>query len=334
MAEQAIPQQKPLMDQLALREIGENEYEMINLPQKMGNPLEIAYGGYALTVACKAASLTVPEGYHVYSIQGNYLGPAYTDRPLRASVRIVRQTRTFATRQIEVSQPPPGASKNISEKRTCLLAVADFIVPEPSPMLCYSPSPLNSYPTWSDCPTPPTAFANLVADGKITQQLLDNYSTGFNLLTQLYEQRLCPTGIFAQNLYGIAKALPHTQDDIPPSSRTTADWIRCKERLSTPLDHIAALTFLTDTAIAFLPLSFNHLWIGDISAVSSLEFSLRFFVRDVDVNAWLLRELRTKVAGEGRSFGEAWVWDEAGRAVACMSQQSILRPMRKKGGKL
>jgi acyl-CoA thioesterase len=62
---------------------------------------------------------------------------------------------------------------------------------------------------------------------------------------------------------------------------------------------------------------------------------LRIFANEVDVNGWLLRELRAPVADQGRSFGEAWIWDEEGKAVACMSQQSILRPTKKKAkGKL
>jgi acyl-CoA thioesterase len=46
----------------------------------------------------------------------------------------------------------------------------------------------------------------------------------------------------------------------------------------------------------------------------------------VDLDKWHLRELKTNVGGGGRTYGESWVWDESGRAVACMTQQSILRP--------
>lgn len=91
---------------------------------------------------------------------------------------------------------------------------------------------------------------------------------------------------------------------------------------------------MVDGAIAFLPLSFNHLFFDDVSAVSSLDFALRIFQNGkedaveggLDVNKWHLREMNTATASEGRSYSESWVWDEQGRAVACMSQQSILRP--------
>jgi hypothetical protein len=56
---------KPFIEQLALRQTGENEFEMVN-------PLDITYGGYAIAVTCKTAALTVLEGYHLYSMLGNY----------------------------------------------------------------------------------------------------------------------------------------------------------------------------------------------------------------------------------------------------------------------
>jgi acyl-CoA thioesterase II len=320
---------KLFMEQLALKQTGEHEFEMVNPPQKMGNPLDIAYGGYAIAVACKAACLTVLEGYHLYSMLGNYLGPAYTDRPLRANVRVIRQTRTFATRQVEVSQ-----KRDDSGRRVCLLAIVDFQVNEKNVLLFYSRTPLNAYPHWKDCPTQEETYRRLVADGKITKQLADYYDRGFSLLNQLYDIRLPPSSIFAQNLYGVASTLPHSQDKLPSADRTTADWIRCKEHLSSPIDHITNLTFLIDVGIAFSPLSFNHKWFDDVSAVSSLDFALRFFTNEIDINKWHLRELRAPVTGEGRSFGESWIWGEDGRAVACMSQHSILRPSRKGKGKL
>jgi acyl-CoA thioesterase len=198
----------------------------------------------------------------------------------------------------------------------------------------YSQTSLKEYPNWKDCPTQEETFQQLVADGKIAKQLAEGHGQGFGLLRQLYEQRLCPSAIFAQNLYGVAKESPHSQDHILSSDRTTADWFRCIEPLPTPIDQITNLTFLIDTAIAFLPLSFNHKWLDDVNAVSSLDFSLRVFTSEIDVNRWHLRELRAPAAGEGRSYGESWIWDEQGKAVACVSQQSILRPSMKGRGKL
>lgn len=294
----------------------------------MGNPANIAYGGYAIATACKAACLSVAPNYHLYSLMGNYLGPSTIDRPLRASVRTIRQTRTFATRQVEVSQMQDNGSP-----RVCLIALADFQVREKA-VFNYSKQPTKKYTHWKDLPTQTELHENLVKEGKIPQKLLDTHRTLFPLLPAIFEQRQCSEGIFAQNLLGMASKLPTTQDHLPLTDRTTADWFKCTQSLPTAVDHTALLTFLIDGAIAFSPLSFSKMWFDEVGACSSLDFALRIFqngkeegVEDgLDLKQWHLRELTTSVGAEGRTYGEAWVWDESGRAVACMSQQSIMRP--------
>jgi acyl-CoA thioesterase II len=327
----------PLTEQLAFKpQSNDNEFETLHPPQQMGNPLNIAYGGYALAIACKSAYMSVPSGYHLYSMLGHFLGPAYCDRPLRAKVRTIRQTRTFATCQVEVSQ-----KANDGTERMCLIAIADFQVNEPATLLEFSKPPTSTYPHYKGLPTQKQVFQKLCDEGKISKKMFAAHSKTFGLMETTFDQRPCPESIFAQNLFGIAKTLPTTQDDLPLTSRTTTDWVRCRDAMSTPIDHITNLAFLIDGAIAFLPLSFSHRWFEDVDACSSLDFALRVFKSgdDLDLGQWHLRELSTKVGGEGRSYGESWVWDEAGRAVACMSQQSILRPppgggKRREGGKL
>ncbi|KAH9862634.1 hypothetical protein IAQ61_010052 [Plenodomus lingam] len=316
----------PFSTQLNLRRLNDTAFETTTTPQRMGNPQPIAYGGYALAVACKAASLTVPPDYHLYSMQGNFLGPASTNHQLRASVRTLRQTRTFATRQVEVSQV-----RDDGETRLCLIALADFQTPEQDVLLEYSRAPSRTYSAWSQCPTQLDAQQKLLAEGKVTQAQVDAHAKGFQLAQDLFEQRVCPEGIFAQTLHGMAKSLPHSQDGLALPQRTTADWFRSAERFADEVDNITSLTWIMDAAISFAPLAFSHLWFEDVGAASSLDFSLRFFRNRIDARRWHLRELSTKVGAEGRTYGESWVWDEEGRAVACMTQQSILRPRLKEG---
>lgn len=319
----------PFSAQLSFQQLGPTEWSTRHPPKQMGNPLDIAYGGYALATAAKAACLSVPAGYHIYSMLGNYLGPAYSDRALHANVRVIRQTRTFATRQVEVSQ-----KQDDGERRVCLIAIVDFQVAEPRDVMTYSKTPSKAYPHWTDCPTQAEAYQHLANQGKVSQSMVDHHAKAFSLLRNMYDMRLCPEGIFAQNLYGVAKSLPHTQDDLPLWERSTADWFKSKERMQNETEHITNLTFIIDRAISFLPLSFSHKWFTDVAAVSSLEFALRFFQNDIDVNNWLLSEMKTNVASSGRSFSESWIWDEQGRAVASMSQQSIMRAPKQEKVKL
>ncbi|KAF9700641.1 hypothetical protein EKO04_001475 [Ascochyta lentis] len=308
----------------------------------MGNALRIAYGGFALAVALKAACYSVPSGYHLYSFMGNYLGPASVDRCLYARVRDVRQTRSFATRHVEVyqvldSDSEASKANQAPKERICLFATSDFHIQEPAgTLLSYHCPPRREggYTHHTLCPAKSRTAADLLAAGKISQSTHDAFTAAFALNSSLFDIKMCPEGIFAQNLSGHAKSLPHSQDHLPLPSRTSADWFRATGELPSQTEQLAALAFYADGALSFCPLSFSHMYLEDSGACSSLDFSLRVF-GDVDLERWHLREVGTHVGAQGRTYSEAWIWDEEGRAVACMSQQSILRVLPGKGkGKL
>ncbi|KAF2197512.1 acyl-CoA thioesterase II [Delitschia confertaspora ATCC 74209] len=308
--------------------LSNHEFETIHFPERMGNALNIAYGGYALAVACKGAYLTVPAGYHLYSMLGNFLGPAFTDRILSISVRQVRQTRTFATRFVEVSQ-----TMDSGERRLCLVALCDFQIQESS-LLAYSAPPRMTYTPHSCLPTADIAKAAQVQSGTITQQLSDAHSKNFAPSFRYFDTRHCPEGIFAQNFSGMLKHVPTTQDHLKITEKATAEWVRARHTLEREVDNVVALVFNMDAAIAFAPLSFSHMFVDDVAACSTLEFALRLFSNDIKMEEWHLREMTTANAAEGRTFSEARLWDEGGRMCASMSQQGIMRPKKGEGAKL
>ncbi|KAF1363132.1 hypothetical protein EJ07DRAFT_163040 [Lizonia empirigonia] len=227
----------------------------------MGNLPPIAYGSYALAAACKAACLSVPEGYYLYSLLGNYLGPAATDRPLRATTRTISQTQ------------------DDGKERICLFATADFMAKEAS-MFEYSRPPSKSSTHHAALPCTAAAARTLLAAGKVNKPMFDTFTRSSAVNAALFNVRPCPEGVLAQNLSGLATALPHA---LPQTSRTTADWLRrwAMRRSS--------------------------------AACSGLDFAVSVF-GEVDGEKWCLRVI-------------------GGRAVACMSQQSIMRvlPSKEKG---
>ncbi|KAF2247880.1 acyl-CoA thioesterase II [Trematosphaeria pertusa] len=312
---------------LAFEELGENQWQTIHPPQRMGNAANIAYGGFAVSVAAKAACLSVPDSYHLYTLMGNFLGPALTDRPLRASTRPIRKTRTFATCQVEVSQ-----LQDNGESRPCLVALADFQVKEKGVLLEYSAPPRLQYSHWKDCLSAKDRLEKMLREGKISPEMAARFKPSFGMADTLFESRHCPEGIAAQNLMGLAKSLPTTQDALPLTQKSTADWSRCRSGLPSATDNIAAVAFLMDGAISFAPLMFSRMFLGDSKACSSLDFALRVFRNEVQFEEWHLREIVTHVGAEGRTYSESRLWDEGGACVACMTQQSILRPWGEEKG--
>jgi acyl-CoA thioesterase len=121
-----------------------NSFSFTTAPQRVPyyTPRDecIAYGGCTLGVAVHAASKSVPSSFLVYSILGQFLGPALTDQRLTCRVYRVRDTRTFATRRIMVTQALENGGK-----RECLQLLADFQTKETPLLLFSAPPSLHSF---------------------------------------------------------------------------------------------------------------------------------------------------------------------------------------------
>ncbi|KAK9775528.1 putative Thioesterase-like superfamily-domain-containing protein [Seiridium cardinale] len=307
--------------QLGLDEVSPGEFVSKVLPGRMGNLLPIAYGGCTLGLATHAACKTVPSEYSLYSLTGQFLGPASTKEKLSCTVHTTRNTRTFATRRVQVSQIQPDGSKRI-----CLELLADFHVLEPA-LLTYSAHPTRTYSGPEQSKSIGELAAAAVAKGEMNQDTADAFLAAWKLSENFFDTRFCPEGVSGQNLIGALKHAQTTQDHLPVPEKTTGDWIRTRVPLETPCERTASVSFLLDVGLSFIPLTHSHLWFEDSRAFSTLDFALRLFVPDVDLDSWHLRERKTLAAGFGRTFTEARLWNEKGTLVATMTQQCIMRPI-------
>lgn len=312
---------------VSVRQTGPKHFESIHNPEKMGNMADLAYGGNTLAVAVNAAIQTIPSGFFLYSALGNYLGPASTNRKLQCAVREIRTTKTFATRHVEVSQ----VQKN-GKRRLCLSLSADFQIAEPATLLTYSRPPMMAYSAVENCPTMDKNRQTVLERGFISRKSVQMHRALFGLGERFFDRRPCLEGIATQNLVGMTrKSVPTIQDHLSLSSKTSSDYFRSRHSLKTPAQHVSALAFLMDMGLSFLPLVHNDQSLDEVAAQSSLDFALRIFTNDVDLNAWNLREMSTVTGGDGRTYTEAQAWDSSGKMLCSMTQQSILRPKLAKG---
>ena len=128
-----------------------------------------------------------------------------------------------------------------------------------------------------------------------------------------------------QNLTGMArKGIDTTQDHLPLPSRTSGDCFRSKHLLKTTAQRVLALAFVMDMGTSFIPLTHSGQSLDQVSAQSSLEFALRIFTNDMDLNAWSLREISIVTGGDGRTYSQVQVWDSHGKMFCNMTQQFIL----------
>lgn len=309
-----------LAEQVAVDPAGPDRFVSRVNPGKMGNAADIAYGGCAIGVAIQAAYQTVGPAYLLYTAMGNYLGPAFVDRKLLCSVRRLRDTRTFATRQVELSQELDDGSVRI-----CMSVLADFQVKEKASMLEFSAPPMRKYSPVDKCPSTVEVVSSMVEKGLLRRELAALYKTIFGMKDRFMETRLCPEGVPAQNLLGMTKS-GTDQDHLPLTSKTWADWTRLHHPTPVLSDKFAALGFLMDEALSFLPLTLSNRPLYDAGACSSLDFAIRFFTSDFDLNKWNFREMNSVAGRDGRTYSEARYWDSEGNMIANMTQQSIMRP--------
>lgn len=300
-----------LAEQIRVERTGLDEFVSVKTPVRLGNLLPIAYGGCAIALAVNAAVQTVKPSFYLYSVLGNFLGPASTEVKVTCKVIIVRDTRTFATRRVEVTQTLKGAT------RLCAVLTADFQLKEPT-MYEYSAPPSLQYSQPDDCPSIDKNREELAARGYP--------GTLPTVLNDYFESRFCPEGVWGQNLGGASKAAPTNQDHLPITSKASGDWFRAQGSLPTTAEQLAALAFMMDGGLSFTPLVHDHKFLEDAGACSTLDFALRVFVHDIDLTGWHLRERTTSSGGAARTFSDGKLWDQKGRMVASMSQQSILRP--------
>lgn len=318
-----------MLDLVGVQHVRANQYESISNPSRMGSMLNVAYGGCALAngISAAYASMPSPKKYHLYSTLGNYLGPALNDRKVLCYVFPYRNTRTFYTCRVELKQ-----RTDKGDERSIMMLLADFQVAEPA-LMRYSAPPVRKYSSVDQTPTQTENQQRNVDKGDITEKQRDTMRIVFGLMDRFFDARPCPESLWSQNLAGIAKHIKTSQDHLPLTNKTSSDWLRVRDdTLTEPATHYAAMGFIMDAALAFIPLTHDHGFLDDSSACSSLEFACRFFVtgEEIDMRKWHLREMKTINGAHGRTYSESQLWTQTGDMVCSMTQQSIMRPLKPK----
>lgn len=120
--------------------------------------------------------------------------------------------------------------------------------------------------------------------------------------------------------------------DVPPDSAPgapTRAWYRARRRVpDDPLLHLQCLAYLSDhgpTRAARQP--HPDLDVDGARQSVTLDHSV-WFHGPVDVNGWLLTELRAAVTGHARGLATGTIRDGTGRVVASVAQQVLLRRHR------
>lgn len=105
-----------------------------------------------------------------------------------------------------------------------------------------------------------------------------------------------------------------------------AERFRSRTPLGNEAEQVSSLAFYMDKGLGYIPALHCGYRPSDARACASLDFSLRLFDHELDIQNWHVTEQKSVVANNARAYSEGRVWDSNGRLLACMTQQTTLRP--------
>lgn len=311
-------------EMIAVSQLTEDAFVAVSHTAPMGNTASIAFGGCVLSMAINAGVSSVPAGYYLYAAHGLYLGPSLNDEKMAFVIHRVRETRSFRTLRVEAKQIQKG------KERVTFYITLDFQAEEVT-VLKYNLPPRMPHPEASEVMEYADFLRKGVQEGKFPRDLVEVNIKSFGLLAKYFEIRQCPEGVSTQNMLGMYKKAKTSQDVLDIHQKSSAHWFKSRSPVSKQ-ESYGALAFVTDAALAFIPLVFRNEFITDYGALSSLDCTLRYHTKDFSCNDWLLHEQVTECGNEGRTYSTGRVFRQDGVLVATMNQMSIIRPKVQKSG--
>jgi acyl-CoA thioesterase-2 len=250
------------------------------------------YGGQVLGQALSAAERTVDGDRQAHSLHGYFLRPGDPKEPIEYRVERTREGRSFSTRRIRAEQ---GG-------RPIFFMAASFQIPEDG---------LEHQDTAPDVPGP----EDLASYHDLIRQLADR------LPADLHE--------WAMLDFPIEMRPVHVFDPLDPTPAPPVNqvWFRTesslpdRQALHRYLLAYASDFWLLDTAL--IPHGKTY-WQGSL-VMASIDHAM-WFHRDVEMDEWLLYSMESPAASGARGLVRGQFFDRAGRLVASVVQEGLMRP--------
>lgn len=271
---------------LELEQVDENTFAGASVPMPHGR----VYGGQVLAQALLAAARTVPGDRLPHSVHGYFLRAGEIEEPITFAVERMRDGRSFTARRTHALQ---GGVPILSMITSFQLDQAGAEHSGAAP----------------DVPGP-------------------------DELTSAHEL-LAPVDHPLAALWGKAAAFEvrHVEEPLYLGSGQPSDrqhvWMRAVRPLPdgsrAEVLHRALLAFACDQ-VMLEPVLRRHgaSWATPKLVVASLDHAM-WWHRPVRVDDWLLYAQASPSAQGGRGLGTAWVYDRAGRQVATIAQEGMVR---------
>jgi acyl-CoA thioesterase-2 len=261
------------------------------------------YGGQVIGQALVAAERTV-EGRAPHSLHGYFLLPGDGGAPILYQVERIRDGRSFSTRRVQAVQ----------HGRIIFSMIASFQIDEPG---------FDHAAAMPEVP-PPEALASSAELGRrwlaeVGEQAVDPRIAAW--LTRARPIEVRP--VDAENPLFPARR--------PPSY---AFWFRAGARLpDDPRIHRCLLAYATDHVLLTVALRpHGRSWILHDTLMASLDHAL-WFHRPARFDEWLLYTTDSPSAQSSRGLARGQIFDRAGRLVASVAQEGLMRDLKPAPGR-
>jgi acyl-CoA thioesterase-2 len=279
----------PMLDALALTPVDPDDdapRSFTATPQPV--PWPKAYGGDLVAAALAAADRTVEAQRIVHSVHSYFLRPAEVGEPVRYDVEVLRDGRSYATREVRAHQ---GG-------KLIFIALASYHVREPGAVIEIEAP---------DVPAPEALPTSAEVLAGVTGAAAEYWSHA-----RSFDMRHTAGPVYLQV---DGAAVPHQ-----------AVWLKAFAPLpDDPAFHRVALAYACDYTILEPVLrAHGYAWADDGLVTASLDHAM-WFHRDGRVDDWVLYAQEAQSAQDGRGLARGHFFTRDGVHLATVVQEGMIR---------
>ncbi|SHN43419.1 acyl-CoA thioesterase [Cryptosporangium aurantiacum] len=256
------------------------------------------YGGQLVAQALAAAGRTAPDGRVPHSLHGHFLHPGDPDAPIEYDVDALRDGRAQTVRQVLGKQGPHDVFA---------LTVSFAPAAASGPVLEHQEA------------TSPVPDFDAVES---VEETLARADAG---LGEWFTRRIAPKPVEVRFVERPARDYV-LRGEAPPSRQQVL--MRIREPLpDNPLAHACGLAYFSDMFLLSTAVYPHRAVIGDRNLlVASLDHAI-WFHGPVRADEWLLYDMESDWAGQGRGLCRGRMFDATGRLIATIVQEGLVKPL-------
>jgi acyl-CoA thioesterase-2 len=276
-----------LLKLLKLEKIEENIFRGQSQDLGFGS----VFGGQVLGQALSAASQTVPDGRQAHSLHGYFMRAGDAKKPIAYTVDCIRDGKSFTTRRVVAVQ----------KGRAIFSMAASFHIEEPG------------FDHQDDMPAV-QGPDGLEPEIETARQLADHIPPGIR------EKILCDKPIEIRHVNPVNPLKPQKRAPVK------CVWFRATGPLPDDMAvHQYLLAYASDFNLMITSLyPHGHTYWEPAMQVASLDHAM-WFHRDFRMDDWLLYAMQSPSASGARGLAIGRIFTQAGRLVATVSQEGLIR---------